>query len=257
MTAPAAARHVHVEHCMGTAFSIDIRDPGDWASAIADVVAWLHRVDRIFSTYRADSDVSRLQRGELRLADADPDVATVLALCAEVEATTGGYFSGRRDGRIDPTGLVKGWAVQAASGRLRELGSANHAVNGGGDVQLAGQPDAGRLWTVGISDPHDRNRILDTVSGRDLAVATSGTSERGAHIADPFTGRPVRHLASATVVGPSLTTVDAYATAAFVMGTAPALAWVDTLPRHAALLVDPDGRHHRSRRWAQLSTAAR
>ena len=248
MTVPAAARTVHVEPCMGTVFSIDIRDPGDWTDAVADVVAWLHRVDRIFSTYRPDSDVSRLQRREIRLADADPLVAEVLDRCADLEIATGGYFSARRDGRIDPTGLVKGWAVEAASRRLRAHGSADHAVNGGGDVQLAGEPEPGREWTVGIADPHRPGRILATVRGRDLAVATSGTAERGAHVLDPFTGRPVTHLASATVTGPDLSTVDAYATAAFVLGRS-ALAWIDRIPGYAALLVDLDGRQHPSAAW--------
>jgi thiamine biosynthesis lipoprotein len=245
---PGATRTVHVEHCMGTVFSIDVRDPGDWTEAIADVVAGLHRVDAVFSTYRAGSDISRLRRGELRLADADPDVAVVLDLCARLQQETGGHFSALSGGRIDPTGLVKGWAVEAASRRLREHGSANHAVNGGGDVQLAGEAEPGRLWTVGISDPDDRSRVLATVSGRDFAVATSGTAERGAHLTDPFTGRPVTHLAAATVTGPSLTRVDAYATAAFVMGRS-APAWIDTVPGHAALLVDPDGGRHTSSAW--------
>jgi thiamine biosynthesis lipoprotein len=101
---------------MGTVFTIDVRDPGDWTGAIADVVGWLHRVDRVFSTYRPDSDVSRLQRREIRLAEADPLVAEVLERCAELEAASGGHFSARRGGRIDPTGLVKGWARQRAGG---------------------------------------------------------------------------------------------------------------------------------------------
>ena len=176
-------------------------------------------------------------------------MAEVLDLCAELEIATGGYFSARQDGRIDPTGLVKGWAVEGASRRLRVRGSANHAVNGGGDVQLAGEAEPGREWTVGIADPHRPGRILATVRGRDLAVATSGTAERGAHILDPFTGRPVTHLASATVTGPDLSTVDAYATAAFVLGRS-ALRWIDRIPGYAALLVDPDGRRHASADWS-------
>ena len=239
MTA-VAGRSVHVEHCMGTVFSIDVRDPGDWTDAIADVVAWLHHVDAVFSTYRPGSDINRLHRRELRVADADPDVTTVLDLCAELQLETGGAFSALHAGRIDPTGLVKGWAVEEASRRLRAHGSENHAVNGGGDIQLAGEAAPGREWTVGVSDPHDRGRILTTVTGRDFAVATSGTAERGPHILDPFSGRPVTHLAAATVTGPSLTRADAYATAAFVMGR-PALDWIETVAGHAALLVDPDG----------------
>ncbi|HST64307.1 MAG TPA: FAD:protein FMN transferase [Mycobacteriales bacterium] len=239
MTA-TGARTVHVEHCMGTVFSIDVRDPGDWGDAIAAVVARLHHLDAVFSTYRPDSDISRLRRRELRLTDADPDVAVVLDLCAELQRETGGHFSALAAGRIDPTGLVKGWAVEEASRMLRAYGAGNHAVNGGGDVQLAGEAGPGREWTVGVVDPLDRGRILTTITGRDLAVATSGTAERGAHIVDPFTGRPVTHLAAATVTGPSLTRADAYATAAFVLGPA-AIDWIATRPGYAVLLVRPDG----------------
>jgi FAD:protein FMN transferase len=248
VTATTGPRTVHAEPCMGTVVSIDVRDPGDWTEAVADVVGWLHHVDRVFSTYRRDSDVRRLQRREIRLAEADPLVAEVLDRCADLELATGGHFSARRDGRIDPTGLVKGWAVEAASRRLLAHGSANHAVNGGGDVQLAGEPEPDREWTVGIADPHRPGRIVATVRGRELAVATSGTAERGAHVLDPFTGRPVTHLASATVSGPALSTVDAYATAAFVLGRS-ALEWVDRMPGYAALLVDPAGRRHASAAW--------
>jgi FAD:protein FMN transferase len=229
---------VHVEHCMGTAFTIDIRDPGEWAGAIADAVDWLHRVDAVFSTYRPDSDISRIRRGELRVADADPDVGRVLELCAQVQLATGGAFTAVPGGRLDPTGLVKGWAIERASELLRGHGAANHAVNGGGDLQLAGEAGSGRPWTVGISAPSDRSRIVRTVTGRDFAVATSGIAERGQHILDPFTGRPALAVASATVTGPSLTFADGYATAAFVLG-GESLRW--DFDGYAVLLVDGAG----------------
>ena len=245
---PAPGRWVHVEHCMGTTFTIDIRDPGQWDGAVADVVAWLHRVDAVFSCYRQDSDISRIQRRELRAADADPEVLTVLELCSRVQLESGGAFTATPHGRLDPTGLVKGWAIERASERLRAHGSDNHAVNGGGDLQLAGVAAPGRPWQVGISDPHARGRILRTLSCRDCAVATSGTSERGAHIVDRITGRSPAALAAASIVGPSLTFADAYATAAFVMGE-PALGWIEGIPGYAALLVTADGRVIASRGW--------
>jgi thiamine biosynthesis lipoprotein len=248
MTAVASPRTVHVEYCMGTVFTIDIRDDGDWSTAVTDVVRWLHRVDTVFSTYQPDSEISRLRRGELRLADADPDVATVLALCADAQAATDGYFTALVDGRIDPTGLVKGWAIERASERLRRAGAANHSVNGGGDVQLAGRAAPGRPWVVGVVDPHDRGRVLTTVCGTDFAVATSGTAERGAHLVDPFTGRRATGPASATVVGPSLTRADAYATAAFVMGRN-AVPWVERLAGYEALFVGADGSVTSSSGW--------
>jgi thiamine biosynthesis lipoprotein len=243
-TANKEPRTVHVEHCMGTVFSVDIRDPGAWGDAISDVVAWLHRVDALFSTYRADSDISRLRRGELAAADADPLVAEVLGHCAVAQEETGGYFTaqwrGPRDAAPDPTGLVKGWAIERASGLLREHGSRNHAVNGGGDIQIAGESAPGQPWRVGVTDPFDRNRVLAVVTGRDIAVATSGVAERGSHIVNPRAGIPADELASVTIVGRSLTWADAYATAAFAMG-AQALAWAEALPGHEALAVSMDG----------------
>jgi thiamine biosynthesis lipoprotein len=246
--ASASPRTVHVEHCMGTVFSIDIRDAGDWTAAIAEVVTWLHRVDAVFSTYRADSDISRLRRGEVTLAEVDPDVRTVLDRCAEVSRISRGFFTATPSGRLDPTGLVKGWAIDRASDLLRRRGSSNHAVNGGGDIQLVGEAAPGRPWGVGISDPHDRQKVLAVVRGRDLAVASSGTAERGAHIVDPRTGRPAEGLAGVSVIGPRLTDVDAYATAAFAMGPQ-ALGWLTSLPEHEGLVVTESGEISRTPGW--------
>lgn len=240
MTTTDLTRNVHVEHCMGTVFTIDVRDPGEWEDAIAECVAWLHRVDSVFSTYRADSDVSRIRRGELTVADADPDVAEVAGLCEWARVATCGYFSAQWRGGFDPTGLVKGWAVQRAGEVLREHGSRNHAINGGGDMRLAGQAAADRPWRVGISDPLRPGRIMTVVSGTDTAVATSGAAERGSHIVNPLTGAPAAELAAVTVTGPSLTTVDAYATAAVAMGP-DALAWLEERPGHEALVVTATG----------------
>jgi FAD:protein FMN transferase len=245
----AAQRSVHVEHCMGTVFTLDIRDSGEWHNAVSEAVAWLHHVDAVFSTYRLDSDVSRVRRGELRAVDADPDVMPVLELCAQVQEVTGGAFSALVAGSLDPTGIVKGWAIERASGILTQHGARNHAVNGGGDMQLAGEAARGRPWSVGIADPHDRTRVLTVVRGRDLAVATSGVAERGAHITNPFTAAPATNVASATVLGPSLTLADAYATAAVVLDDG-ALSWIKNVPGYQALLVTHDGIQHASSGWS-------
>lgn len=234
---------------MGTTFTIDIRDPGDWSAAIDNVVRWLHLVDDVFSTYQPTSDISRIRRGELGVVDASPMVAEVLDLCARAQHLTGNFFTSLPHGQIDPTGLVKGWAIQRASAMLRAAGAANHAVNGGGDMQLAGEAAPGRGWSVGVVDPSDRETVLAVVTRSDVAVATSGIGERGPHIVNPFTGRAADSgLSSATVIGPCLTEVDAFATAAFVMGL-PALGWVESLAGYEALLVDEEGALHRTAGW--------
>jgi thiamine biosynthesis lipoprotein len=233
-------RTVHVEHCMGTVFSIDIRDAGDWTETVREVVAWLHHVDAVFSTYRTDSAISRLDRGELALEHTGHEVREVLAACEELTLRTQGAFSATRDGRLDPSGYVKGWAIDRASRMLADAGVVNGAINGGGDMQLLGGAAPDRPWRVGIADPADPQRVLCVVQGRNLAVATSGTAERGAHITDPSTGEAATGLRSVTVTGPRLTKVDAYATVAFVKGSE-ALAWVETLDGYEAMTVAADG----------------
>jgi thiamine biosynthesis lipoprotein len=98
---------------------------------------------------------------------------------------------------------------------------------------------------VGIRHPWDADAVCGVVRGTDLAVATSGTYERGPHVIDPRTGRPARALRSVTVVGRDLADADAYATAAVAMGPA-ALSWLAALPDHECLVVDEGGRCFRS-----------
>ncbi|MCM2579166.1 FAD:protein FMN transferase [Streptomyces meridianus] len=228
---------------MGTVFSFDVRGPDIPAlrRALDDAVTLLHRVDEVFSTYRPDSAVSRLGRGETVLEECPSEVALVLGLCEEAGRVSGGWFSHTPGGTLDPSGLVKGWAIEAAARLLREAGASGSCVNGGGDLQLCGEASAGAPWRIGVADPLRRGLLAAVVSGRDLAVATTGTAERGLHVLDPRTGRPVAPLASATVTGPGAGLTDAYATAAFAMGGA-ALDWVASLDGYEALLIGRDGR---------------
>ena len=230
-----------VEHCMGTVFSIDVRDPGDWSAATADVVTWLHEVDRIFSTYRDDSDISRLDRGELTLAECRPEVDEVLTRCLALERATGGFFSVRAAGRLDPSGLVKGWAVAGAADRLAARGARNFCINAGGDIAARGRPEPDGRWRIGIRHPTELDQLAAVLAVEDLAVATSGEYEQGAHILDPHTGEAPFGLLSVTIAGPDLGTADAYATAAFAMG-ADGPAWTATLDGYDAMCITSDRR---------------
>ncbi|MET9020651.1 FAD:protein FMN transferase [Actinopolymorpha sp. NPDC004070] len=230
----------HVEYVMGTAVTIDVRDPRVGAGAVDAVVSWLHTVDATFSTYRPDSAISRLDRGEVGLADCPDTVRSVLERCEELRVETVGYFDPRYAGRLDPSGLVKGWSIEQADQILQAAGSRAHCLNAGGDVLARGRPAPGRWWRVGIADPHDRSRLATVVEGADIAVATSGTAERGAHVVDPRTGEPATGWASVTVVGPDLPTADAYATAALAMGDQ-AREWLAGRTGFEAYAIAPDG----------------
>ncbi|WP_243774352.1 FAD:protein FMN transferase [Actinomadura barringtoniae] len=227
---------------MGTVFSfvIQARRSRELNLALAQAVAWLHHVDSRFSTYRPDSQISRLADGTLTLGECDPVVSEVLAHCDALTEASGGWFTATPGGRLDPSGFVKGWAIERASTILHEAGFTDHYVNGGGDVQLRGESAPGHPWRIGLNDPADRHRLVAVVSGRDLAVATSGVSERGHHIIDPLTGRPAGELAALTLVGRHLTEVDALATAAFAMGD-DAREWLRTRPDLEAFAVAHDG----------------
>jgi thiamine biosynthesis lipoprotein len=242
--------HRHIEHCMGTVFSFDIREPGVDDAVLDKAVALLHDIDATFSTYRNDSVISRLARGDVVLKDTSADVQYVLAECALWQQQTDGWFSPYATRVLDPSGYVKGWAIQLVSDLLRDEGSTSHCINGGGDIQCMGTTPIGEPWRVGISDPLDRARVVTIVAGTDLAVATSGSAERGTHILDPHTGRPPsRPLLSLTISGRSIVECDVFSTAGFAMGAA-ARDWLTGLHDVRAFAVEADGAT-----WSTFSTA--
>jgi thiamine biosynthesis lipoprotein len=230
----------HVIEVMGTVFSVDIRDGDGDSGVVGKVTDDLRHIDATFSTYRSDSQISQLAAGTLRVDECEPDVVEVLDLCATFARTTDGYFTATPGGRLDPSGLVKGWAIARASALVSAGGFTRHNVNGGGDVLAVGEPAPGVPWRVGITHPLDRVSLVAVVTGRDIAVATSGIAERGHHIIDPYTGRPATELASVTVVGPDIVTADVYATAAVAMGRK-ARDWLEDRPHYAAFAVDATG----------------
>ncbi len=234
----------HAEAAMGTVFSLTVV-PGDLPPARALPVlgaacATLHRADAIFSTWDRQSPVSRFRRGEAALAQLPAEVSEVLAECQAAKQASGGWFDPwAMPGGVDPTGLVKGWAVDRALALLRGAGLAGAMVNGGGDLAVFGSPAPGEQWRVGIRHPWS-SEALACIIEVEAAVATSGNYERGAHLIDPATGQPTTRAASATVTGPSLAMADALATAVAVGGDE-ALALVDAVDGYAAYLIRPDG----------------
>jgi thiamine biosynthesis lipoprotein len=206
---------------MGTVVSLDVRgaDGPSAQAAFAQVMTWLRDVDRRFSTYRDDSEINRIDRGELPFAAASGDVQWVLERCAALRAETRGAFDERAGGRLDPSALVKGWAVQRGAEILSAEGLTDFSLNAGGDVVVRGGALPERVWRVGIQHPHDRSAVAATIEVTDIAVATSGAYERGGHVVDPRTGAAPSDVLSVTVIGPDLGLADAYSTAAFSLGT--------------------------------------
>ena len=239
------------EHVMGMPISLAIR--GRHAADQAGHAAWtavldqLREVDRVFSTYRPDSAVSRLGRGEIAVTDCPPEVAEVLALGRAARLRSGGAFSvvlpdgsGRPGATVlDPSGVVKGWAVERAARLLAALPDTDFCLSAGGDLVCHTATPTSPAWRVGIEHPDDVQTLIAVVPVRNEAVATSGTAHRGRHLVDARTGRTSQGVASVTVIGPSLTTADIDATAAYAHGP-DAAGWLRSQPGRTALVVWPD-----------------
>jgi thiamine biosynthesis lipoprotein len=240
-------KRAFVEQIMGLPFSIHIRGPAAPAASTAELVrevfADLRHADALFSTYRPESQISRINAGTLDLADADPLVHEVHLLAEFAASRTDGLFSillPDADGavRLDPSGIVKGWAAQRAFERLETLADQDICLNAGGDVVVS-TGSGGPAWRVGIEDPH-RTGILAVLACPHGAVATSGTAARGAHLIDPRNGSRPAALRQVTVTGPSLIWADIFATAAFVHGSR-ALEWLGDQHGYEGLVIDAAG----------------
>ncbi len=247
---------------MGTVVSLSLvaraETTTETDAAVDRAIAILHHVDRVFSTWKPDSPVSRLRRGEIGLDAAPPEVAWVLELCRRARAASGGWFDPwRLPGGVDPTGLVKGWAAELALAELGKAGAAGAMINAGGDIAVFGEPAPGQQWRVGIRHPLAADRLLTVVilGGHDRAVATSGSYERGEHVLDPASGDPARVLTAATVVGPDLAFADALATGLLASG-GEALARIAGLRGYSALTVATDGTMHTTLGFPALDQAA-
>lgn len=250
-------RSAWVEQVMGLPVSIHLRGvslPPSRPVFVDEVFAQLHRIDALFSTYRPDSQISRLAAGELAVNQCDPLIGEVLELCEHAHVVTGGAFDPLLPAPsggyvLDPSGLVKGWAVERAARRIGECFEGDYYINAGGDIALASR--SGIAWRIGVEDSRPGGGLIGVLPLTGGGVATSGTARRGAHIIDPSTGRPSGALLSVTVNGPSLTWADVLATAAFVRGP-DSLDWLGGLDSHAALLVHPDGTTAMTRAMAAL-----
>jgi FAD:protein FMN transferase len=248
------------QQVMGTVVSFSSRedtttDPGEAQAERARTDAGIERaqaklrwVDDVFSTWKPESPVSRLRRGEIRLDEAPPEVAEVLELCRRAREASDGWFDPwAMPGGVDPTGLVKGWAVERALDELKQAGAPAAMINAGGDIAVYGQPTPDQPWRIAIENPLalDRILLLADLAGAG-AVATSGSYYRGAHMVDPRSGGPTTALLSATVLGHDLAFADALATGLYVSG-GKMLERLSLLAGYHGFIVDGRGNIHASR----------
>jgi len=205
---------------MGMPISLDLVEC-DSAELLDDVFGYFADVEARFSLYRADSEISSINLGTVAPAAFSAEMREVLALAEQTRVQTNGYFDIRRpDGALDPSGIVKGWAIRNAAERIRQAGLSNFMVEAGGDIQTGGKNREGQDWRVGIRNPFNESEIIKAVSPRGRGIATSGSYVRGGHIYNPHEfAEPIETIVSLTVIGPDILEADRFATAAFAMGT--------------------------------------
>ena len=227
---------------MGMPITVDIVGASD--AAVLDMVFdYFEHIDRRFSTYRTDSEISAINRGDLPVRDWSGEMMDVLALAAQTKNETDGYFDIREpDGSLDPSGIVKGWAIRNAAGIVQRAGVGDFFIEAGGDIQSRGRNASGLDWSVGIRNPFNADEIIKIVYPRGHGVATSGTYVRGQHIYNPRAiADPIIDIVSLTVIGADVFEADRFATAAFAMGR-DGILFLEQTPGLEGYVVDSNGR---------------
>lgn len=202
---------------MGMPITLEVVEPTVTQDDLDKVFAYFVSVDDTFSTYKATSEISKINKGELLAAEYSENMKSILALSEQTKKDTHGYFDIQHDGIYDPSGIVKGWAVQNAANMLRAWGFRNFYIDAGGDIQLSGNKH-GNPWRIGIRNPFNRTEHVKVLALSNRGIATSGTAIRGQHIYNPYNRDTLLDSVSITVIGPNIYEADRFATAAFAMG---------------------------------------
>ncbi|MFA7302536.1 MAG: FAD:protein FMN transferase [Candidatus Paceibacterota bacterium] len=222
---------------------IEIEVVGDTSQpAIEDAFAYLAAVDERFSTYKDTSEIAAINSGSATAVEASEEMQEVFALAEKTRNETRGFFNiCRPDGRLDPSGIVKGWAVLNAARRIAAAGHAHFFINAGGDVATSGKNARGEDWVVGVRNPFNPEEVVKRICPQGKGVATSGSYLRGAHIYNPHnSSQLLDEMVSITIIGPDVLEADRYATAAFAMGRE-GVFFIESLPGFEAYAIDRRG----------------
>jgi thiamine biosynthesis lipoprotein len=202
---------------MDMPITVEIIDEEDEA-IFTEVFSYFTYIDSTFSPFKTTSEISNINDRKILKDHYSDDMMMVLRLCEETKYITNGYFDIQKNGKLDPCGLVKGWAIRNVATSLKQKGYSNFYVDAGGDIEMSGVNSERKSWTVGIRNPFCTKQIIKILSPKGKGVATSGTYERGTHIYNPKQQVPITDIVSLTVIGPDVFEADRFATAAFAMG---------------------------------------
>lgn len=226
---------------MDMPITLEIVDTENRPDAIDKIFSYFTYIDDTFSTFKDTSEITKINKGEIHTHEYSKDMKTVLALCEKTKHETNGYFDIKRAHVLDPSGLVKGWAIYNAARMLHDMGFAHYYVDAGGDIQTSGYNAKGNSWNIGIRNPFNRREIIKTLAVKDKGVATSGTYIRGQHIYNPYRQtEAITDIVSLTVIGPNIYEADRFATAAFAMGEK-GIMFIEHLPGFDGYIINQKG----------------
>jgi thiamine biosynthesis lipoprotein len=227
---------------MGMPITVEISDSFANKKNLDQVFSYFDYVEKKFSVYRDDSEISLINKNKINAADCSFDMKEVLELCEETKQATNGYFDIKTpNGKYDTSGLVKGWSIYNAAQILKKEGFYNFYIEAGGDIQAYGKNSNGQYWRAGIRNPFREEEIVKAVLVKDMGIATSGTYVRGQHIYNPYKNNlPITEIVSLTIIGPNVYEADRFATAAFAMGRE-GINFVEKIKFLEGYMIDKDG----------------
>ncbi|HUD45002.1 MAG TPA: FAD:protein FMN transferase [Patescibacteria group bacterium] len=249
---------------MGMPITVEIVDAEFPKDAFKKVYEYFTYIDNKFSTYKKNSEISQINERRIKKSEYSPDMRNIFALSQKTKEETDGYFDILHNGKYDPSGLVKGWAIWNAAALLKKMRINNFYIDAGGDIQVAGKNKENKLWKVGIRNPFNRFENVKIVYLDNLGIATSGTAVRGNHIYNPkkeechprhdrgsfrkdsrFRGNDREGgndnaIVSLTVIGLNVYEADRFATAAFAMGQT-GIKFIEKLEGFEGYLIDKNG----------------
>lgn len=226
---------------MGMPVIVEVADEKVRDKEFDRVFSYFKYVDQKFSTYKNDSEISKINRGEIRSGQFSADMRVIFQLSEETKKLTDGYFDILHNGKYDPSGIVKGWAIFNAGKILKDSGFTNYYVEAGGDIQISGTNPKGKRWQIGIKNPFNQKEIIKVVHLTSEGIATSGTYIRGQHVYNPKNlEKEITEITSLTVIGPNIYEADRFATAAFAMGKK-GIEFIGRLNGFAGYMIDSEG----------------
>ncbi len=226
---------------MGMHITIEVADKNVKQKDIDKIYDYFTYIDEKFSTFKTTSEISLINNNIIEKDQYSSCMKIVLSLCEETKNQTNGYFDIFHNGKLDPSGLVKGWSIKKASDLLKKRGFKNFYIDAGGDIQVAGKNGKGESWTVGIRNPFNSKEIVKVLSLENKGIATSGTEIRGQHIYNPRKPTAeIKDIVSLTVIGLNVYEADRFATAAFAMGEK-GINFIEKLSGFEGYMIDKKG----------------